>query len=83
MIQALQFICRAFFLQFNSMTKLERRNPSILNASRKKRIVAGSGTTIQELNRLLRQFEDMQKMFKIMKNPRNNTLNKITGKFMR
>ncbi len=67
----------------NSMTKLERRNPSILNASRKKRIVAGSGTTIQELNRLLKQFEDMQKMFKIMRNPRNSALNKITGKFMR
>lgn len=67
----------------NSMTKLERKNPSILDASRKKRIVAGSGTTIQELNRLLKQFEDMKKMFKIMKNPRNSTLNRITGKFMR
>ena len=47
-----------------SMTPEERRNPSILNGSRKKRIAAGSGRTIQEVNRLLKQFGEMQKMMK-------------------
>ena len=47
-----------------SMTPAERENPSILNGSRKQRIAAGSGTTIQEVNRLLKQFEDTRKMMK-------------------
>lgn len=47
-----------------SMTKAERQNPSILNGSRKKRISAGSGRSIQEVNRLLKQFEEMKKMMK-------------------
>lgn len=47
-----------------SMTKRERQNPSIINASRKKRIAAGSGNSVQEVNQLLRQFEQMQKMMK-------------------
>jgi len=47
-----------------SMTKKERRDPSILNGSRKRRIAAGSGRTIQEVNRLLKQFEEMRKMMK-------------------
>lgn len=47
-----------------SMTKKERRNPSILNASRKKRIASGSGTEVQEINRLLKQFEETKKMMK-------------------
>jgi signal recognition particle subunit SRP54 len=47
-----------------SMTKEERRNPGILNGSRKKRIATGSGRSIQEVNRLLKQFEDMRKMMK-------------------
>ena len=42
----------------------KRQNPSILNGSRKQRIAAGSGTTIQEVNRLLKQFEDTRKMMK-------------------
>jgi signal recognition particle subunit SRP54 len=49
-----------------SMTKQERRKPAVLNASRKRRIAAGSGTTVQEVNQLLRQFKQMQKMFKQM-----------------
>jgi len=49
-----------------SMTKAERDDPSIMNASRKRRIAKGSGTTIQEVNRLLKQFEDMKKMMKQM-----------------
>ncbi len=47
-----------------SMTKQERNNPKILNGSRRKRIANGSGTTIQDVNRLIKQFEDMQKMMK-------------------
>ena len=47
-----------------SMTPYERRNPSCLNGSRKQRIAAGSGRTIQEVNRLVKQFEDTRKMMK-------------------
>lgn len=47
-----------------SMTKEERQNPSILNGPRKKRIANGSGRTIAEVNRLLKQFEEMKKMMK-------------------
>ncbi len=47
-----------------SMTKKERARPSIINGSRRKRIADGSGTTIQEINRLLKQFDEMQKMMK-------------------
>ncbi|MBR1586296.1 MAG: signal recognition particle protein [Clostridia bacterium] len=49
-----------------SMTMKERRNPSILNASRRKRIAAGAGVTVQDVNALIRQFEQMQKMMKQM-----------------
>lgn len=48
----------------NSMTMEERRKPELLKASRKRRIAAGSGVTVQEVNRLLNQFEQMQKMMK-------------------
>ena len=48
-----------------SMTKEERRNPSILNASRKKRIAKGSGTSVQDVNRLIKQFNEMKKMMKM------------------
>ncbi|QOY34441.1 signal recognition particle protein [Anaerobacillus isosaccharinicus] len=51
-----------------SMTKKEKEDPSILNGSRKKRIAKGSGTTIQEVNRLIKQFDDMKKMMKQMSN---------------
>ena len=51
----------------NSMTPKERRNPDILNGSRKRRITMGSGTTIQDLNRLLKQHKQMGKMMKKMK----------------
>ncbi len=49
-----------------SMTKQERNDPSIINGSRRKRIAAGSGTTVQEVNRLLKDFEEMKKMMKMM-----------------
>ncbi|AST92081.1 signal recognition particle protein [Sutcliffiella cohnii] len=51
-----------------SMTRAERDNPDLINASRKKRIAKGSGRPIQEVNRLLKQFEDMKKMMKQMTN---------------
>lgn len=51
-----------------SMTPEERKNPDILKASRKKRIAKGSGTTVTEVNQLLKQFEEMKKMMKMMKN---------------
>jgi len=47
-----------------SMTKKERKNPGILNASRRKRIAAGSGTTVQDVNQLIRQYEQTAKMMK-------------------
>jgi signal recognition particle subunit SRP54 len=56
-----------------SMTKKERANPKILNGSRRKRIARGSGNTIQDVNRLIKQFEQMQQMMKMM--------NKNSGKF--
>ncbi len=49
-----------------SMTKREREKPSIIDAKRKRRIAAGSGTSVEEVNQLLRQFEQMQKMMKQM-----------------
>jgi signal recognition particle subunit SRP54 len=49
-----------------SMTKAEKNNPEILNSSRKKRISAGSGRSVTEINRLLKQFEDMKRMMKQM-----------------
>ncbi|QIZ75533.1 signal recognition particle protein [Ferrimonas lipolytica] len=51
----------------NSMTPKERARPELIKGSRKKRIAAGSGTTIQEVNKLLKQFTQMQKMMKKMK----------------
>ncbi len=50
----------------NSMTPAERRNPAILKATRKRRIAAGAGVQVQEINRLLSQFEQMQKMMKTL-----------------
>ena len=47
-----------------SMTMEERRNPTIMNGSRKKRVARGSGTKVQEVNRLLKQFDDARKMMK-------------------
>ena len=53
-----------------SMTKKERNDPSIINYSRKTRIAKGSGTTIQEVNQLLKQYEQSKQMMKMMKNKR-------------
>lgn len=54
----------------NSMTSRERENPDLLNGSRRKRISGGSGTTIQDVNRVIKQFYDMQKMIKQFKKGR-------------
>ncbi|HEC98552.1 MAG TPA: signal recognition particle protein [Nitrospirae bacterium] len=51
----------------NSMTPRERRNPHILNGSRKKRIALGSGTTVTHVNRLLKQYKEMKRMLKMFK----------------
>jgi len=51
----------------NSMTPEERRNPNIIDGSRRKRISAGSGTKVQDVNRLLKQFSEMQRLFRGMK----------------
>ena len=50
----------------NSMTAQERLHPPLLNGSRRKRIARGSGTTVQDVNRLVKQFQSMQKMMKQM-----------------
>ena len=50
----------------NSMTPEEREDPSVINGSRRKRIAAGSGTTIQEVNRLIKQFDDTRRMMKMV-----------------
>ena len=52
----------------SSMTKEERRNPDILKASRKQRIAKGSGRSVEEVNRLLKQFETMKEMMKKINN---------------
>lgn len=54
-----------------SMTPKERANPGLINGQRKNRIAKGSGTNIQEVNKLLKQFEDTKKMMKMMSNPKN------------
>ncbi len=51
----------------NSMTPEERRNPNILNASRRRRIARGSGTTVQDVNQLMKQYRQMRRMFKTLK----------------
>lgn len=55
-----------------SMTIQERENPSVINASRRRRIAAGSGTSVEQVNRLLKQFEQMNKMFKQINSNKKN-----------
>ncbi len=66
----------------SSMTLQERRNPNkVLNGSRKRRVATGSGTTVQEINQLLSQFRQMQKMMKQLRNPRarQSLMNMLSG----
>lgn len=67
-----------------SMTPQERRNPKILKASRKRRVAAGSGTTVQEVNALLKQFREMQNMMKQLRSGRgrgSGNLGNLMGRF--
>jgi signal recognition particle subunit SRP54 len=63
----------------NSMTVKERRYPDILNASRRRRIAVGSGTNVQDVNRLIKQFREMQKLMKTMQKSGGRGLPKLFG----
>ena len=63
----------------NSMTVTERRKPSIINPSRKTRIAKGSGTSVEEVNRLMKQFEQMSKMMKMMQGGGAKNMMKMMG----
>ena len=62
------------------MTPYERENPSVLNNSRKKRIAAGSGTQVVDINRLLKQFDMMQTMAKQMSGKKMNNFMRMAGR---
>ncbi|MFW5820270.1 MAG: signal recognition particle protein [Bacteroidota bacterium] len=62
-----------------SMTPLERENPAVLNGSRRKRIANGSGTSIQEVNQLIKQFDDTRKMMKMMSGGKAKNLARMMG----
>ncbi|MCE5207413.1 MAG: signal recognition particle protein [Chloroflexi bacterium] len=61
----------------NSMTIQERRHPDILNASRRRRIARGSGTDVQDVNRVMKQFRDAQRMFKTIKKSGTKDLSRL------
>ncbi len=63
----------------HSMTPAERNEPAIINGSRRKRIASGSGTTIQEVNRLIKQFDETRKMMKMMSGGAGKNLAKMMG----
>lgn len=63
----------------NSMTVNERRDPDLLNASRRRRIAAGSGTDVQDVNRLMKQFREMQKMMKMLQKSGAKGLGRLFG----
>jgi signal recognition particle subunit SRP54 len=63
----------------NSMTVKERRNPDILNASRRRRIAAGSGVEVQDVNRLVKQYRELQKMMKMVKKTGGKGLGRLFG----
>ncbi len=65
-----------------SMTPAERKNPQIINGSRRKRIADGSGTSIQEVNRLLKQFEETRKVMKLMNSSAGRNLARMLGNKM-
>ncbi len=63
----------------NSMTKAERKDPEILNASRRRRIAGGSGTDVQDVNRLIKQFREAQKMFKTIQKTGGRGISRLFG----
>jgi signal recognition particle subunit SRP54 len=64
-----------------SMTQIERRNPELLKASRKKRIAAGSGTRVEDVNRLLKQHRQMADMMKQLGNAKRGPLSQMASAF--
>lgn len=67
----------------SSMTPLERENPEIINARRRERIAKGSGTSMAEVNRMIKQFEDMRKMMKMVTNGKMKIPRNIAGMMRR
>jgi signal recognition particle subunit SRP54 len=63
----------------NSMTRQERRNPDVLNASRRRRIARGSGTDVQDVNRLIKQYREAQRLFKTLKKSGGRGLPRLFG----
>ena len=63
-----------------SMTPQERRDPSILNASRRQRIAKGAGVSVSQINSLVKKYEEMRKMMKMM-NQSPKKMNRILGRF--
>lgn len=63
----------------HSMTKKERRDPDLLNASRRRRIASGSGTSVQDVNRIIKQFREMQKMMRVIQKSGTRGLGKLFG----
>ena len=63
----------------NSMTRVERRNPKVLNASRRRRIARGSGTNVQDVNRLIKQYQQAKRMFKTLRKSGMRGMPRIFG----
>ena len=63
----------------NSMTQQERRNPDVLNASRRRRIARGSGTEVQDVNRLIKQYKETQRLFKTISKSGGRGLPRLFG----
>jgi signal recognition particle subunit SRP54 len=63
----------------NSMTPQERRSPDVLNASRRRRIASGSGLEVQDVNRLVKQFREMQRMMKTLQKTGPRGLGRLFG----
>jgi signal recognition particle subunit SRP54 len=63
----------------SSMTKQERRNPDVLNANRRRRIARGSGTDVQDVNRLIKQYREAQRLFKTLKKSGGRGLPRLFG----
>lgn len=66
-----------------SMTPHERKNPQVIDGSRKKRIAAGSGTSLQDVNRLLKQFEETRKIMKLMSGKTGSNMRRMMGGLMK
>lgn len=63
----------------NSMTRQERKDPDVLNASRRRRIARGSGTDVQDVNRLMKQFRDAQRMMKTLQKSGGRCMPRLFG----